>query len=211
MTETRCPARGSHATTGLLWRTGAGVLGSLRDAAFTVASIGTSLGYVTTDYDQWPDLARFPLILLMFTGASAGSTSGGIKVLRVLLLLKMLQRQLRKLVHPRAVIPVRVGRKVIPEEALLNVTAFFFAFLTIWLVGAAFIIATDPKLDLFDGAVAAASAMGNTGPAMGVVGPTQTFEPLMASSKVVLALLMWFGRLELFAALLVFLPSSWKN
>lgn len=199
------------AATGLLWQAGTGLVDAFRGAAFTTASIGTSLGYVTMDYDQWPDLARFLLILLMFTGASAGSTSGGIKVLRVLLLMKMLRRQLRKLVHPRAVIPVRLGRKVVPDEALMNVTAFFFAFLTIWLVGAAFLIATDPMLDVFDGAVAAASAMGNTGPAMGAVGPTDTFEPLAASSKVALALMMWFGRLELFAALLVFSPASWKN
>lgn len=199
------------AATGLIWRAGTGIVEAFRGAAFTVASIGTSLGYVTVDYDQWPDGARFILILLMFTGASAGSTSGGIKVLRVLLLMKMLQRQLQKLLHPRAVIPVRIGRKVIPEDALMNVTAFFFAFLTIWLVGAGLIITVDPALDLFDGAVAAASAMGNTGPAMGVVGPTETFAPLHPVSKVALGLMMWFGRLELFAALLVFSPGSWKN
>ncbi len=199
------------AITGMLWRAAGFTIGALRDAAFTTAAIGTSTGYATADYDAWPDAAKLILIILMFTGATAGSTTGGMKVIRIYLLLKVVKRELRKLLHPRAVIPIRLGGKVIKEEAVMTVVAFFFSFITIWMIGTVLLITTDPIFDLFDGAVAAASMMGNTGPAMGVVGPTDNYAGLMPHSKVILATMMWVGRLEVFTAILLFNPASWRR
>lgn len=194
-----------------LWGAGIGPGLSLRQAAFTVASLGTSTGFATANYDTWPDPVRILLIVLMFTGATAGSTAGGMKVVRILILMKVVSREFRKLLHPRAIIPIRLGGRPLKEDTVMTVVAFFFSFITIWMMGSIFLIATDPMLNLFDGAVAAASAMGNVGPAMGVLGPTETFADLLPSSKVVFALLMWVGRLEVFTALLLFAPGTWKN
>jgi trk system potassium uptake protein TrkH len=197
--------------TALVWANGAGLLESFRGAGFTTASISTSGGFVTQDYDQWPDAAKIIIILLMFTGATAGSTSGGMKVVRIILLMKVVHRELRKLLHPRAVMPIRMGHKVIKEETVMTVIAFFFSFITLWLLGAVFLISTDPMLNLIDGAALAASAMGNTGPALGVVGPTDNMAGLLVSSKIAVSLMMWIGRLEVFTALILFSPASWKN
>lgn len=194
----------------LIWAGDTGAA-ALRAASFTVASIGTSLGYATVDYDQWSDAAKAILVVLMMTGASAGSTSGGLKALRVLLLFKVVRRQLTKILHPRAVVPVRLGGRIIPDDALMTVTAFLFTYVAVWFIGAAIIITTDPALDLFDGVAAAAASIGNTGPALGVVGPTDHFGILRPSTKFVLSLLMWIGRLEVFTALLLFMPSTWKR
>lgn len=194
-----------------LWGAGQGLGLSLREAAFTTAALGTSTGYATADYNTWPDPVRLVLVVLMFTGATAGSTSGGLKVVRILILMKVVSRELKKLLHPRAVIPIRLGGRPLKEDTVMTVVAFFFSFITIWMVGSIFLIATDPMLNLFDGAVATASAMGNVGPAMGVLGPTETHAALLPSSKIVLALLMWIGRLEVFTALILLAPGTWKN
>ncbi len=195
----------------LVWGDGATFLDSLRGASFTAAAIGTGTGYATADYDLWTDTARLILIVLMFTGATAGSTSGGLKVIRILILLKLVGRQIRKLLHPRAVIPIRIGGKPLKEETVMTVIAFFFSVLTIWMAGSFVVITTDPNLNLFDGAVGAASMISNVGPAMGVIGPTDNYAELLPSTKVIFSLLMWVGRLEVFTALLLFAPSTWKN
>lgn len=201
--------------TGLLWRAAGWAwdeaLPALRGASFTVTSIATSTGFSTVDFDAWPDAAKTLLLILMLTGATAGSTSGGLKAVRILLLMKIVRRQVRRLLHPRAVIPIRLGGRVLKEETLMTVVAFFFAYLTIAMVGAIFVTATDPVLDLISGTTGAISMMGNTGPALGVLGPTGGYWDLLWSSKLVYAFMMWFGRLEVFAALLLFSPSAWKN
>ncbi|MGB1697921.1 MAG: TrkH family potassium uptake protein [Thermoplasmatota archaeon] len=197
--------------TAIVFASGESFLEAFRGAGFITASIGTSAGFGTVDYDAWPDGAKLLIVLLMFTGATAGSTAGGMKVIRIMLLMKVVKRELRKLLHPRAVIPIRMGHKVIKEETVMTVIAFFFSFITIWLVGTAILISTDPVLGLVDGAVTAASAMGNTGPGMGVVGPTDNMSALLPSSKLLLSGMMWIGRLEVFTALILFSPASWKN
>lgn len=195
----------------LLALDGQGIVSSLRGASFTVASLLTSTGYATADFDTWPDAARFLLLVLMFTGGTAGSTAGGLKVVRILILLKVVRRSFQKLLHPRAVIPIRLGKQTLKDETVWTVIAFFFTYVTLWMVGTLIIVATDPVLGLVDGASAAASAIGNMGPALGVAGPTQGYWDLLPSSKLVLSFLMWAGRLELFAALLLLNPQAWKN
>ncbi len=196
---------------GLLVLSGQPVWPSLRAGIVTVVSIATSTGLVIVDHDTWPTLARSLLLVTMFIGAMAGSTSGGLKVLRIALLLKVARRELRKLLHPRAIISVRHGGRGLPEDTLLTIIAFFFTYITTWMIGAVLLIGMEPHLGIFDGAAAAAAAIGNVGPAMGIVGPFDTYDDLHARSRVVLSLLMWIGRLEVFAALVFLSPSSWRS
>lgn len=184
---------------------------AFRGGAFTVTSLFSSTGFSTVDFDQWPDAARFLLLAIMFVGGTAGSTAGGLKVVRLLVLGKVVQRAFKKLVHPRAVIVVRLGGKPLKDDTVWDVLAFFFAYITLWMLGTLIITTTDPVLSVVDGASASVSALSNMGPGLGVVGPTQGYWDLLPSSKLVLAFLMWAGRLELFAALLVFAPRAWKT
>ncbi len=199
------------ALTIFVWAQDGFLASAFRGAAFTTAAIGTGTGYATADYDLWPDTARLVLIILMFTGAAAGSTSGGLKVIRILILLKLVSRQMRKLLHPRAVIPIRVGGRALKEETVSTAIAFFFSVLTIWLIGTFIAVTTDPLLNLFDGAVGAASMISNVGPAMGVIGPTDNYSQLLPTTKLTFAFMMWIGRLEVFTALILFIPNTWKN
>jgi trk system potassium uptake protein len=202
---------------GLVWRmAGYGVAAgqaSLRGVSFTSVSLLTSTGYSTANFDAWPESAKLLLLVMMITGGTAGSTAGGIKHVRILLLFKVLRRQLQLLLHPRAVIPIRFGGRVIKEETLMAVVAFFFAFITLVLAGALVLATTDPLFEdrPVDAISAAASAMSNTGPGLGVVGPAEGYWDLLPHSKMLLAMLMWAGRLEVFTALLLFNPGSWHK
>ncbi len=204
-------AAASLGAVGLLTLAGRPAGDSLRAGIVTVVSTATSTGFAIVDHDHWPTLARSLLVVTMFVGAMAGSTSGGLKVLRIVLLLKVARRELRKLLHPRAIMAVRHGGRGLSENTLLTIIAFFFSFITTWMVGAIILIASEPALGIFDGAAASAAAIGNVGPAMGVVGPFDTYADLHASSRAVLATLMWIGRLEVFAVLLFLSPSSWRS
>lgn len=197
--------------TGVLWRLGGSLLGEFRGSMFTVATMATGTGYVTVDYNTWPDTLRIMLIVLMLTGGAAGSTTGGMKVVRIMLLIKVVRREIRKLLHPRAVIPVRLGGKVLKEETLFTAIAFFFSFITIWMIGALMLIAMEPDVDAFSGAALSAAAIANIGPAMGTFGPTGHVAGLQEGSKLLMSMLMWVGRLEVFTALLLFSPTAWRN
>ncbi len=201
----------SFAAVGLLMLSGGSAGNSVRAGIFSVISTATTTGFAVADHDHWPTLARSLLLVTMFSGAMAGSAAGGLKILRITILLKIARRELRKLLHPRAIIAVRHGGRGLSEDTLLTVIAFFFSFITAWIVGAVLLIASEPHLGIFDGAGASAAAMANVGPAMGVVGPFDTYAELHASSRAVLATLMWVGRLEVFAVLLFLSPSSWKS
>jgi trk system potassium uptake protein TrkH len=197
-------------STGLVWQTGRGLMDSARGAAFTVASILTTTGYGTVDYDTWPAATKPLLGLLMLTGASAGSTAGGMKFIRILLLMKLVRREFETLLHPRAIIPIRLSGKVVDDRTLWKVVAFFFTFVSAWFAAGVLIVAIDPKLGVIDGMSAAASAIGNIGPGFGVVGPTAGYWDLQPTTKFILAALMWLGRLEIFTVLLIFSPRTWR-
>lgn len=202
---------GGLVASGLLTLAGTAAWDALRAGLFTVVSIGTSTGLVTVDHDSWPTLARSLLLVAMFTGAMAGSASGGLKILRLILLLKIVRRELRKLLHPRAVMSVRHHGRSLHEQTLLTVIAFFFAYISIWMVAAMALTFLEPQLGIFEGAAAAAAAIGNTGPAMGIVGPFDDHGGLHPATKAILGLLMWVGRLEVFSAILLLSPSSWRS
>lgn len=198
------------AVTLLLVRAGLDPTGSLREAAFTVTSLATGSGLFSTDYAIWPGAAQLLLLFAILVGGTAGSAAGGIKAFRALTLLKVVGREVRRLLHPRAIIPVRVGSRVVPEQTVSAVVAFFFTYLLAWMLGA-FLLLVVESMGVLDATSVSLAALSNVGAGFGSVGPTIGTAHLTTLSKVVLSFLMWFGRMEVFAALLVFTPSSWKN
>lgn len=186
-------------------------LQALRHGAFATVSIQTTTGLNTVDWSGWPLAVLFVLHLTMFIGGSSGSSSGSIKAFRILLLSKLLRRQLQRLIHPRAIISVRMGKSVVPEEAVATAAAFIFTYVLIWIAGAMAISVTEPDLEALEVVAASAASLGNIGNGFGLFGPTGSVAATTAATKSVMVALMWFGRLEVFTALLLFAPSSWRN
>ncbi|MBM7854800.1 trk system potassium uptake protein TrkH [Desulfohalotomaculum tongense] len=181
---------------------------AFREALFQVASIMTSTGYATADFDRWPDFSRYLLVMLMFVGACAGSTGGGIKVVRFIILFKAAAHQLKKLVHPQAVIPLRVGRLVMSKEVVQAVQNFFI--LHIFILAAVTAFLTLLGLDIISAFSATIATLSNIGPGLGLVGPAETYSALPAAAKVVLAFCMLIGRLEIYTVLVVFTVKFWE-
>ena len=183
---------------------------ALRYGSFHMASIMSTTGYATADFNLWPQFSRAVLVLLMFIGASAGSTGGGIKVARVILLGKMMLRQVHKTFAPRKVKVVSLEGKAVDEEMLSQVAVFFFAYVLLLLVGT-LLISLDNLYDLETNFTAALSCISNIGPGLGAVGPVGSFSGYSGFSKIVLSLTMLAGRLELFPIFVLFHPSVWKR
>jgi trk system potassium uptake protein TrkH len=178
------------------------LLTALRLGAFQSTTIVTTTGYVTADFDAWPSFSRALLFVLMFVGGCAGSTGGSVKVVRILIVGKKLAVELKRLVQPRAVLPVRVGTKAIPEEVVTSVTTFFILFLVLFALGG--LVLSMTGLDLVTAFSASASCLANVGPGFSDVGPTQTYASLTAAAKLILIGLMLVGRLELYTILVMF-------
>ncbi len=182
---------------------------AFRDSLFQVVSITTTTGYVTTDYLAWPSFIWIFLFLLMFTGGSAGSTGGGIKAVRQLMVLKSTAVEFRRLIHPRAFIPVRLNDKAVTRDIVSNILAFFVLYILIFAFGTLAMILTG--LD-FDTAIGSAIAtLGNIGPAIGNVGPVDNYAAIPAAGKWILSFLMLMGRLELFTVLILISPKFWSE
>lgn len=182
---------------------------AFREAMFQVVSLQTTTGYVTADFDGWNTFAKTLLLLLMFVGGSAGSTAGGMKVVRILVLSKNANRVLSQAVHPHAVIPVRVGRRVVPNTIVSGVLGFFFLYMAVFAVGT-LLLATS-NLSLVTSASAVAATLNNVGPGLELVGATLHYAPIDPFGKVVLMILMLLGRLELLAVMLPFTRAFWKR
>jgi len=201
------------ASLGITWalnqNNGLGWGQNLRDAIFQVVSIGTTTGFVTADYDRWPTLAKAILLLLMFSGACAGSTSGNIKLGRYLMMLRRTWVELKQMVHPRAVIPVRYSSKVIGDELLMHVFAFFFVWILLILISTLMLCATGLRLD--SSLFASVACIGNVGPGFGLVGPAMNYGFLSDVGKYLLSILMLVGRLEIYPVLVLFVPEYWKE
>jgi trk system potassium uptake protein TrkH len=182
---------------------------SFRFGLFQVMSITTTTGYATADFGSWPASSQFILLLLMFVGGCAGSTGGSIKVVRILVLLKTARREVRLAIHPRAVIPIKLGGITIPDRIVRTVLIYFFIYILIFVFGT--VIITFMGLDLITSMSAVAATLGNVGPGLGSVGPTVTYTGIPDAGKLLLALCMWLGRLEIFAGLMLFFPTSYKK
>ena len=194
----------------LLWRDmGGNVFGSLRYAAFQVVSITTTTGFATTDFNMWSDSARMVLLAVMFVGGCAGSTAGGIKVVRVLLLLKYARRELFKSIHPKAVKSVKFNNKTVPDEVMQSIVSFVVIYLLIFLISSGILAVLG--MDIISSATASIATLGNIGPGFNLVGPMANYDVVPLLGKLVLIGNMWVGRLEVFTVIVMLTPEFWKK
>lgn len=185
---------------------------ALRSAAFHVVSLMTTTGFVTTNYDLWPEFTRFLLLLLMVFGASAGSTGGGCKVVRFLLLGRQIRAEIWSLLHPRAVVNTRVNGQVVSRRSLSSVTAFFMLYIAILVISTLAVTAFgDPKLDFMTSLSGVIACLSNVGPGLASLGPVENFAWLPDGVKWLFSFCMLAGRLELFAVILLFVPGTWTR
>ena len=176
-------------------------------AAFQVASIITTTGYSTADFNLWPEFSRFILVLLMFVGACAGSTGGGIKVSRVIIMMKLVKNELSYLIHPKRVRQIHFEQHVVTKEVLRSISVFFIAYALIY--GASVLLISLDNLDFTTNFTAVAATLNNIGPGLEQVGSVNNFSVFSQQAKIVLMFDMLAGRLELFP--LLFTPSTWKR
>ncbi|NML14947.1 TrkH family potassium uptake protein [Azohydromonas sp. G-1-1-14] len=182
---------------------------ALRHTAFHVVSIATTTGYATKDYAQWPPFAPLLLLFMSCFTCCAGSTGGGIKLIRSLLLMKSAQREFKRIVHPRAVAPITLGGAVVDANVLQSVLAFMLVYGAV-MVGATLLLLFS-GLEAVTAFTAVLSSLNNTGPGLGTVGPAGTFQPLTDFQTWVCTVAMLLGRLELFSILVLFTRSFWRK
>ena len=188
---------------------------SLRHAAFNIVSIVTTTGYANMDFNTWSDPAQYVLLFAMFIGGSAGSTGGAVKIVRWVVILKSLRRELFSTVHPEAVSPVRLGGRALDERAIRGIYAFTLLYLVFFFV-ATVIIAADAwrighQVTAFESMSAVAATLGNVGPGFGEVGPMNSYIKFPATSKLFMVFLMWIGRLEILPVLVLLTPAYWRT
>lgn len=182
---------------------------ALTHSSFQVATIITTCGFATTDFNTWSAAAKFVLVLLMFIGACAGSTGGGIKISRIVILIKSLGNELHSYIHPKSVKQIKFEGKTVEPETVHAINVYFTTFMVIF-VGSIFLVSLEGK-DLVTNFTAVAATLNNIGPGLELVGPTQNFGHFTDFTKLVLIFDMLVGRLELFPMLILFHPTIWKD
>lgn len=182
---------------------------TLRHAFFQVGSIITTTGYSTADFDLWPEMSKCILVILMFIGACAGSTGGGMKVSRLVILFKTIHKELSLIIHPREVKKIRIDSHAVGHETIRS-TNVFLAIYFVTLLTSTLLVSID-EFDFTTNFTAVVSLLNNIGPGLALVGPTQNFSIFSVFSKFVLMFDMLAGRLELFPMMVLFLPSTWKR
>ena len=180
----------------------------VRESLFNTIAILTSTGYVLGNYEIWPIFVQMILLTLMFVGGMGGSTTGGMKVIRVLLLVKYAALETRRMLHSRALLPVKIGKQLIKEDVVRNTLGFFLFFMSAFIISA--ILLSTMGLDIESSIGASASAMGNIGPALGEFGPTDNYALLPSPGKWLLSFCMLLGRLEIFTVMVLFSRTYWK-
>lgn len=192
-----------------IWGSAYGGLGSaFRYSSFQAISIMTGTGFATADYVQWPVFSQGLLMLLMFFGGTAASTAGGIKCIRILLLVKVGYREIYKLIHPHAVKAVKLNGKPVEQDVLNAVMGFTFLYIAVFVASSA--VLTLQGVDFVTSISSVAASIGNVGPALGATGPMSNFVDLPVISKLVLTINMLLGRLELYTILILFVPAYWR-
>lgn len=182
---------------------------AFRDCFFQVVNLMTTTGFVIADYEQWPYLVQFLLLLLMLIGASGGSTGGGMKVVRVHVLFKFVVREVTRLLHPHAVVPVRLGKDAMERDTVANILGFAILYVATFAAGA--LLMTGMGYDIETSIGASAACLGNVGPGLGEVGPMDNYGHLPHAAKWLLSLLMLLGRIEIYTLVILFFPSFWKK
>ena len=189
------------------------VYGSLaaafRHAAFQVVSILTTTGFITRDYETWPVFSRHILLVCMFLGGMAGSTGGGLKIMRVILMAKHSYRQMLGIIHPHAVFTVKLGGKPVPQEVIGSIWGFFTLYLGLFL--SATLVMALLGLDFVSAFGSVAACIGNVGPGFGIVGPVENYLEVPAAGKWVLMFCMLLGRLEIYTLLVLMVPEFWRK
>jgi trk system potassium uptake protein TrkH len=193
----------------LILRCGYTVGKSILSSLFQVVSIGTTTGYVTDDFEKWTPFCRFLLFVLMFIGGCGGSTGGGMKVSRIIILFKYAISRMQNLIHPQGIFKVRVGGHVVREPILMTVSGFFILFFISF--GLSVVILSLLGIDFQTAIASTVACLGNIGPGLGGVGPTDNYAWLPAVGKWVLIVCMLLGRLEIYTVLLLFVPETWKK
>lgn len=183
--------------------------GAFRMSAFQIVAVVTTTGFGVADFDIWPDLLRFMMLLLMFMGGCAGSTAGGMKMVRVKVILKTVWRELKTMISPHAIAPLKIGGMSMEEKQVVSIAAFFALYMATFVVGTCLMILFVP--DLITALSAVIATLGNVGPGLNGVGITQTYAWIPIPGKWVLTFMMLLGRLELFTILLALWPSFWKS
>ncbi len=181
---------------------------ALKEGFFQVISIITTTGFTSTDYLKWPSAGVMLIFILLFTGASTGSTTGGIKMLRHLLVIKNIRNIFRRIIHPSAISQIKLNGKLINENVNLSVISFVVFYLFIFIIGTILIVLTGS--DPVTSASAVISTLGNTGPGLGSIGPIYTYAPMSDTSKVIFSFLMIIGRLEINTIFILFTKSFWR-
>ncbi|MGP8330627.1 MAG: TrkH family potassium uptake protein [Methanosarcinaceae archaeon] len=193
-----------------VWKvTGHNILKTIQDTLFQVVSILTTTGFGTADYEQWSKLSQGILFFLMFFGGCAGSTGGGIKIIRTIILMKLGLNEIKRLIHPQAVFSIRIGSMVVPRDIAGNIAGFFLLHIGLTIFGILFMSALGLDFETAFGSVAA--NINNIGPGLGAVGPTDNYANIPVIGKWFLSLLMLAGRLEIFTVLVMFTFSFWKK
>ena len=182
---------------------------SFRHALFQVVAVMTTTGFVTGDFAGWSPFLTMLFFGLMFFGASSGSTSGGIKISRHLILIKNGFLEFKRSLHPNAILPLRYNHSVVKKEVVVNILAFFMLYLILFIIGAA--VLSTQGLDFISSIGGSAASIGNVGPGLGSIGPAFNYEQITGFAKIWCSFLMLVGRLELFTILIIFTPYFWKN
>ncbi len=197
----------------IAWDIHGSVYASFKDAfrfsSFQVASILTTTGFATADYERFPGLSQVLIFICMFIGASAGSTGGGMKCARIIACFKYCYRELFKIVHPRSIRHVKINNMVIPDEVLRSIMGFLALYMGLFLVSS--ILLACMGIDMMTAFGAVAACIGNIGPGFGTVGPAENFAHLPALGKWLLAWCMLLGRLEIYTVIILFVPEFWKK
>jgi len=185
------------------------LLHAVRLGFFQATSIMTTTGFSTADFDRWPAVSKFVLILLMFVGSCSGSTGGGIKVVRLHVIFKAIVREIRLFMQPMAVLRVKLGQQLLEQDIVSNITAFFVIFVFVFISATTAMCFFTP--DFQTAASSVAATLGNIGPGFGAVGPMVSYSGIPAAGKGILAFCMLLGRLELYTVLVLFLPGIWRK
>jgi trk system potassium uptake protein TrkH len=181
---------------------------SFRDSLFQIVSLITTTGFVSADYTSWAASLTFICFCLIFLGACAGSTSGGIKLIRNLVFFKNSYLEFKRIIHPQAIIPLRLNGQIVPGRIITHIFNFLLLYLIIFVIGS--LVLSVLGLDFLTAIGAMATSLSNVGPGIGGVGPVDNFAWLSAPVKVFLSFVMVVGRLEIFTVLVLFTPYFWK-
>ena len=182
---------------------------AFRHAVFQVATITSTTGFITANYEEWPELSKTILVVLTMLGACGGSTGGGIKVSRFIILLKLTLREIRHIVHPRSVNIIKLEGQRVSDETIQGTTGYFITY--VMLLFGSFILVSIDNYDFTTSITAVITTLGNVGPGLSLVGPVENFSLFSDFSKIVLSLDMLFGRLEIFPMIMLFSPSIWRK